>query len=94
MGQEEKVLGGQRVDKFNKEGDCPSWTHPAPHLCPSSTVCLHRVDNNHLLLLMIHVFRENEEQLFRVRWSQSISHEGPLCACVSRGLRALLSPHR
>lgn len=26
----------------------------------------HRVDNNHLLLLMIHVFRENEEQLFKV----------------------------
>lgn len=25
-----------------------------------------RVDNNHLLLLMIHVFRENEEQLFKV----------------------------
>ncbi|KYO24614.1 pleckstrin homology domain-containing family M member 2 isoform X2 [Alligator mississippiensis] len=25
-----------------------------------------RVDNNHLLLLMIHVFRENEEQLFRM----------------------------
>lgn len=26
-----------------------------------------RVDNNHLLLLMIHVFRENEEQLFKVK---------------------------
>ncbi|XP_055979269.1 LOW QUALITY PROTEIN: pleckstrin homology domain-containing family M member 2 [Sorex fumeus] len=25
-----------------------------------------RVDNNHLLLLMIHVFRENEEQLFKM----------------------------
>ncbi|XP_043975861.1 pleckstrin homology domain-containing family M member 2 isoform X2 [Gambusia affinis] len=25
-----------------------------------------KVDNNHLLLLMIHVFRENEEQLFRM----------------------------
>lgn len=24
------------------------------------------MDNNHLLLLMIHVFRENEEQLFKV----------------------------
>lgn len=72
--------GAQIMDKFNKEGDCPSWTHPAPHLCPPSTVSLHRVDNNHLLLLMIHVFRENEEQLFRVRWSPSISHKGPaLC---------------
>lgn len=69
--------GGQQVDKFKKEGDCPSWTHPAPCLCPSSTVSLHRVDNNHLLLLMIHVFRENEEQLFRVRRSRSISRKGP-----------------
>lgn len=25
------------------------------------------MDNNHLLLLMIHVFRENEEQLFKVK---------------------------
>lgn len=33
-------------------------------------VCLmscFRVDNNHLLLLMIYVFRENEEQLFKVK---------------------------
>lgn len=40
---------------------CRSMTACPPHACPS-----HRVDNNHLLLLMIHVFRENEEQLFRV----------------------------
>lgn len=38
----------------------PPGLHP-PHACPSR-----RVDNNHLLLLMIHVFRENEEQLFKV----------------------------
>lgn len=67
----------QIMNRFNQDGDCPSWTHPAPCVCPSSAVSLHRVDNNHLLLLMIHVFRENEEQLFRVRWSWSISHEGP-----------------
>lgn len=30
-----------------------------------------RVDNNHLLLLMIHVFRENEEQLFKVKRDDS-----------------------
>lgn len=40
----------------------PRLTAPLPTLVP---VC-HRVDNNHLLLLMIHVFRENEEQLFKV----------------------------
>lgn len=71
------------MDKFNKEGECPSWTHPGPRLCPSCTVSLHRVDNNHLLLLMIHVFRENEEQLFRVRWSRSISRKGP-ALCLPR----------
>lgn len=40
----------------------PRLTPLLPTLVP---VC-HRVDNNHLLLLMIHVFRENEEQLFKV----------------------------
>lgn len=40
-----------------------------PRLTPPSrplSLSCHRVDNNHLLLLMIHVFRENEEQLFKV----------------------------
>ncbi|XP_051961613.1 pleckstrin homology domain-containing family M member 2-like isoform X2 [Xyrauchen texanus] len=37
-----------------------------------------KVDNNHLLLLMIHVFRENEEQLFRM-FKMSTGHmEGDL----------------
>lgn len=47
----------------------PRWPLPASALAdPSSSRHLspHRVDNNHLLLLMIHVFRENEEQPFRV----------------------------
>lgn len=50
----------------------PSLTPRSPHTCP-----FHRVDNNHLLLLMIHVFRENEEQLFRVspgRWRKQGQH--------------------
>uniref|UniRef100_A0A670J286 Pleckstrin homology and RUN domain containing M2 n=1 Tax=Podarcis muralis TaxID=64176 RepID=A0A670J286_PODMU len=37
-----------------------------------------RVDNNHLLLLMIHVFRENEEQLFRMIRMSSGHMEGNL----------------
>ncbi|XP_061457698.1 pleckstrin homology domain-containing family M member 2 isoform X2 [Rhineura floridana] len=37
-----------------------------------------RVDNNHLLLLMIHVFRENEEQLFRMIRMSSGHTEGNL----------------
>lgn len=31
------------------------------------------MDNNHLLLLMIHVFKENEEQLFKV--NKDTNHE-------------------
>ena len=54
------------------------------------SLSLHRVDNNHLLLLMIHVFRENEEQLFRVRWSPWISHEGPALG-LHRELSSFLS---
>ncbi|XP_029433737.1 pleckstrin homology domain-containing family M member 2 [Rhinatrema bivittatum] len=38
------------------QGSPSEATHP----------CAFRVDNNHLLLLMIHVFRENEEQLFKM----------------------------
>lgn len=68
---------------------CPSLTPGPPHAFPS-----HRVDNNHLLLLMIHVFRENEEQLFKVsprdsranknqhsavRWDGPARPEGGIC---------------
>ncbi|NXN97052.1 PKHM2 protein, partial [Rhinopomastus cyanomelas] len=38
------------------QGSPSELTHPSEF----------RVDNNHLLLLMIHVFRENEEQLFKM----------------------------
>ncbi|KAM6220135.1 pleckstrin homology domain-containing family M member 2 isoform 2-T2 [Rhynchocyon petersi] len=37
-----------------------------------------RVDNNHLLLLMIHVFRENEEQLFKMIRTSTGHMEGNL----------------
>ncbi|CAB1427275.1 unnamed protein product [Pleuronectes platessa] len=37
-----------------------------------------RVDNNHLLLLMIHVFRENEEQLFKMLRMSTGHMEGDL----------------
>ncbi|XP_043429771.1 pleckstrin homology domain-containing family M member 2 isoform X2 [Prionailurus bengalensis] len=37
-----------------------------------------RVDNNHLLLLMIHVFRENEEQLFKMIRMSTGHMEGTL----------------
>ncbi|KAM3850450.1 pleckstrin homology domain-containing family M member 2 [Diretmus argenteus] len=48
----------------------------------SPTECSHpaefKVDNNHLLLLMIHVFRENEEQLFKMLRMSTGHMEGDL----------------
>ncbi|XP_061760750.1 pleckstrin homology domain-containing family M member 2 isoform X2 [Nerophis ophidion] len=46
----------------------PEISHPAEF----------RVDNNHLLLLMIHVFRENEEKLFRMVRMSTGHMEGDL----------------
>ncbi|XP_067302325.1 pleckstrin homology domain-containing family M member 2 isoform X2 [Pseudorasbora parva] len=47
-----------------------------------ATQCSHpaefKVDNNHLLLLMIHVFRENEEQLFKMVRMSTGHMEGDL----------------
>lgn len=40
--------------------------------------CEFRVDNNHLLLLMIHVFQENEEQLYKMFRMSSGHMEGNL----------------
>ncbi|XP_051515938.1 pleckstrin homology domain-containing family M member 2-like isoform X2 [Myxocyprinus asiaticus] len=44
----------------------------------SSHAAEFKVDNNHLLLLMIHVFRENEEQLFRMVRMSTGHMEGDL----------------
>ncbi|KAM9445342.1 pleckstrin homology domain-containing family M member 2 isoform 2-T2 [Clarias gariepinus] len=48
--------------------DLPDCSHPAEF----------RVDNNHLLLLMIHVFRENEEQLCKMVRMSTGHMEGDL----------------
>ncbi|XP_030078463.1 pleckstrin homology domain-containing family M member 2 isoform X2 [Microcaecilia unicolor] len=50
------------------QGSPSEATHP----------CAFRVDNNHLLLLMIHVFRENEEQLFKMLQMSTGHTEGNL----------------
>ncbi|XP_063741642.1 pleckstrin homology domain-containing family M member 2 isoform X2 [Eleginops maclovinus] len=50
---------------FNEEAES---SHPAEF----------KVDNNHLLLLMIHVFRENEEQLFKMLRMSTGHMEGDL----------------
>ncbi|XP_028265835.1 pleckstrin homology domain-containing family M member 2 isoform X2 [Parambassis ranga] len=55
--------------QLQEEGLSPSEsTHPAEF----------KVDNNHLLLLMIHVFRENEEQLFKMVRMSTGHMEGDL----------------
>ncbi|XP_008316676.1 pleckstrin homology domain-containing family M member 2 isoform X2 [Cynoglossus semilaevis] len=55
--------------QLHEEQRSPSETsHPAEF----------RVDNNHLLLLMIHVFRENEEQLFKMVRMSTGHMEGDL----------------
>ncbi|XP_036387068.1 pleckstrin homology domain-containing family M member 2-like isoform X1 [Megalops cyprinoides] len=62
---------GEGKEEPEEEKTSPAEiTHPAEF----------RVDNNHLLLLMLHVFRENEEQLFKMV-SMSTGHtEGDLQA--------------
>ncbi|KAL6120007.1 plekhm2 [Pungitius sinensis] len=52
-------------NEFTKEAEI---SHPAEF----------KVDNNHLLLLMIHVFRENEEQLFKMVRMSTGHMEGDL----------------
>uniref|UniRef100_A0A3Q2T941 Pleckstrin homology domain-containing family M member 2 n=1 Tax=Fundulus heteroclitus TaxID=8078 RepID=A0A3Q2T941_FUNHE len=47
------------------------------------------VDNNHLLLLMIHVFRENEEQLFR--WFLSVLKSAMVQGCREPPYPAVLT---
>uniref|UniRef100_A0A8C2G8T3 Pleckstrin homology domain-containing family M member 2 n=1 Tax=Cyprinus carpio TaxID=7962 RepID=A0A8C2G8T3_CYPCA len=48
------------------------------HTIQSSHAAEFKVDNNHLLLLMIHVFRENEEQLFKMVRMSTGHMEGDL----------------
>uniref|UniRef100_A0A673LAY8 Pleckstrin homology domain-containing family M member 2 n=1 Tax=Sinocyclocheilus rhinocerous TaxID=307959 RepID=A0A673LAY8_9TELE len=48
------------------------------HTVQNSHAAEFKVDNNHLLLLMIHVFRENEEQLFKMVRMSTGHMEGDL----------------
>ncbi|KAK7884752.1 hypothetical protein WMY93_027875 [Mugilogobius chulae] len=60
---------GKQCDTQEEQQLSPSdMTHPAEF----------KVDNNHLLLLMIHVFRENEEQLFKMVRMSTGHMEGDL----------------
>uniref|UniRef100_UPI0037E782DB pleckstrin homology domain-containing family M member 2 isoform X2 n=1 Tax=Semicossyphus pulcher TaxID=241346 RepID=UPI0037E782DB len=77
--------GGQRPDmktrgEDTEEGEEADVELQEEKLSPSesSHPAEFKVDNNHLLLLMIHVFRENEEQLFKMVRMSTGHMEGDL----------------
>ncbi|XP_051280678.1 pleckstrin homology domain-containing family M member 2 isoform X1 [Dicentrarchus labrax] len=82
-GQEPDVKTGEE-DAVGDERDKNIFTEEAEELqeelSPSeiSHPAEFKVDNNHLLLLMIHVFRENEEQLFKMVRMSTGHMEGDL----------------
>ncbi|KAM9855841.1 pleckstrin homology domain-containing family M member 2 [Aulostomus maculatus] len=86
---EAKAPAGQEADMKKGEEDANNDKNEVPSkeaelqeekLIPSdiSHPAEFKVDNNHLLLLMIHVFRENEEQLFRMVRMSTGHMEGDL----------------
>uniref|UniRef100_A0A6Q2Y2F3 Pleckstrin homology domain containing, family M (with RUN domain) member 2 n=1 Tax=Esox lucius TaxID=8010 RepID=A0A6Q2Y2F3_ESOLU len=93
LGQEQAVVmengvaSGQTEEDWEQEGlnltenshlkRLPSC-HPTLSFNNEIPLMLWRVDNNHLLLLMIHVFRENEEQLFKMVRMSTGHMEGDL----------------
>ncbi|XP_033824959.1 pleckstrin homology domain-containing family M member 2 isoform X2 [Periophthalmus magnuspinnatus] len=64
----QETNGEQRDGRAEQQLSPSEVTHPAEF----------KVDNNHLLLLMIHVFRENEEQLFKMVRMSTGHMEGDL----------------
>ncbi|XP_053096566.1 pleckstrin homology domain-containing family M member 2 isoform X4 [Pangasianodon hypophthalmus] len=69
MEQPNGLAQNKSEEKGMGEGSGPAeCSHPAEF----------RVDNNHLLLLMIHVFRENEEQLIKMMRMSTGHMEGDL----------------
>lgn len=63
-------------ETFTEEAEKLQEDRPSPS--ESSHPAEFKVDNNHLLLLMIHVFRENEEQLFKMVRMSTGHMEGDL----------------
>ncbi|XP_077424725.1 pleckstrin homology domain-containing family M member 2 isoform X2 [Vanacampus margaritifer] len=81
---EGEAPAGREPDVKNEEeydtDECKMAAVQEEKLSPSesSHPAEFKVDNNHLLLLMIHVFRENEEQLFRMVRMSTGHMEGDL----------------
>uniref|UniRef100_A0A3P9A7S8 Pleckstrin homology domain containing, family M (with RUN domain) member 2 n=1 Tax=Esox lucius TaxID=8010 RepID=A0A3P9A7S8_ESOLU len=87
LGQEQAVVmengvaSGQTEEDWEQEGlNLTENSHLAEfnHIVVLTLCGCFRVDNNHLLLLMIHVFRENEEQLFKMVRMSTGHMEGDL----------------
>ncbi|XP_045913410.1 pleckstrin homology domain-containing family M member 2 isoform X2 [Micropterus dolomieu] len=83
--QEPKMKPGEEDTEKGEETDKNTLTKEAEQLqedklspSDSSHPAEFKVDNNHLLLLMIHVFRENEEQLFKMVRMSTGHMEGDL----------------
>uniref|UniRef100_A0A4W5KZG7 Pleckstrin homology domain containing, family M (with RUN domain) member 2 n=1 Tax=Hucho hucho TaxID=62062 RepID=A0A4W5KZG7_9TELE len=84
-GQSQALPGGHEVEAEAPPGQDPSLEEEETFFWQffshSGVLILcgrFRVDNNHLLLLMIHVFRENEEQLFKMVRMSTGHMEGDL----------------
>ncbi|KAF7649496.1 hypothetical protein LDENG_00140640 [Lucifuga dentata] len=75
MEEREKAAASDE-NEAEEAGEEPQEEKPSPS--ESSHPAEFKVDNNHLLLLMIHVFRENEEQLFKMVRMSTGHMEGDL----------------
>ncbi|XP_059189001.1 pleckstrin homology domain-containing family M member 2 isoform X2 [Centropristis striata] len=73
-GQESEMKSGEEDMEEGVEATKNTFTEEADISHPAEF----KVDNNHLLLLMIHVFRENEEQLYKMIRMSTGHMEGDL----------------
>ncbi|KAJ8371018.1 hypothetical protein SKAU_G00110460 [Synaphobranchus kaupii] len=76
--QPEPVQNGTDLAEKDEEGELDEEEEDGEENRDTTHPAEFRVDNNHLLLLMIHVFRENEEQLFKMVRMSTGHMEGDL----------------
>uniref|UniRef100_A0A8C4EQZ2 Pleckstrin homology domain-containing family M member 2 n=1 Tax=Dicentrarchus labrax TaxID=13489 RepID=A0A8C4EQZ2_DICLA len=75
--ERDKNIFTEEAEELQEELSPSEISHPAD-VSNALHYSYFRVDNNHLLLLMIHVFRENEEQLFKMVRMSTGHMEGDL----------------
>ncbi|XP_040907516.1 pleckstrin homology domain-containing family M member 2 isoform X2 [Toxotes jaculatrix] len=78
MKNEEEDVQGEEADRNTFREEAQQLQEEKLSPSESSHPAEFKVDNNHLLLLMIHVFRENEEQLFKMVRMSTGHMEGDL----------------